>query len=67
MNGICPDLVEALQSSRQNEGDSERLRIAMSGVDLLAVDPATETLRICRNKERKAANCHDLPTCRNRE
>ena len=48
MNGICPDLVQALQSSRENEGDSERLRIALNGVDLLAVDPAGEMLMVMR-------------------
>ena len=48
MNGICPDLVQALQSSRQNEGDSEALRIALDGMDFLAVDPAGERLMIAK-------------------
>jgi len=46
--GICPELVQALQSSRQCEGDNETLRIAMTGMDLLAVDPANETLMVMR-------------------
>ena len=46
MNGICSELVQALQSSAQNEGDSERLRIALNGMDLLAVDSASETLMV---------------------
>jgi len=44
--GICPELVQALQSSRQWQGDNEPLRIAMGGMDLLAVDPANETLMV---------------------
>jgi hypothetical protein len=44
--GICPELVQALQSSRQCEGDNETLRIAMTGMDLLAVDPAITALRV---------------------
>jgi len=46
--GICPDLVQALQSSQQWQGDNEALRIAMGGVDMLAVDPANETLMVMR-------------------
>ena len=56
MNGICPELVEALQSSRQNEGDSERLRIALNGVDLLAVDPTSETLMVMRAASAEVKN-----------
>jgi hypothetical protein len=42
--GICPELVQALQSNQQWEGDNEPLRTAPTGMDLLAIDPANETL-----------------------
>ena len=56
MNGICHDLVAALQSSRQNEGDSEALRIALNGVDFLAVDAASETLMVMRAASAEVKN-----------
>ena len=59
---ICPELVQALQSSQQWEADNEPLRIAMGGVDLLAVDPANETLMVMRAMSAEVRNGRPLIT-----
>jgi hypothetical protein len=60
--GICPELVHALQSSLQWEGDNETLRTAMDGIDLLAVDPANETLMVMRTVSAEVRNGRPLIT-----
>ena len=60
--GICPELVQALQSSRQWEGDNEPLRIAMDGIELLAIDPANETLMVMRAMSAEVRNGRPILT-----
>jgi len=60
--GICPELVQALQSSQQWEGNNEALRIAMHGIELLAVDPANEKLMVMRVASAEVRNGRPLIT-----